>query len=348
MDGWITIGTELSTDKFDRQIADLEKKMQKEEDKKVTIEAKMDTQTAELEQARAKTDEWADALERVEKLKAVVAKQNATPEQFQELQDLTRTYGSLEKINTEFDKSLTKQNKINEQLEKTKFNYDVVNGKVNEYRQKIESVRLQKHQKDVENVRKSVEGMAKSFSKSVINAGKVALGIFGIRSAYMMLRQASSQLGQYDEQYAIDLEYIRYVLTQAIAPVLKTIINYVLLGLQYINMLLNGLFGINLFANGSAEAFNRMKKNASGVSSAVKEIKKDLLGFDEINRLTDTGTTAGAKGVGAVTPSIDVGNIANVETPGWIRWIVEHKDLILKILGAIGAVLASIKIVAFL
>ena len=33
MDGEITIGTKLDTDKFDRQITQLEKKMQKEEDK---------------------------------------------------------------------------------------------------------------------------------------------------------------------------------------------------------------------------------------------------------------------------------------------------------------------------
>ena len=30
-DGWITIGTKLATDKFDKQVADLEKKIKNEE-----------------------------------------------------------------------------------------------------------------------------------------------------------------------------------------------------------------------------------------------------------------------------------------------------------------------------
>ena len=61
MDGEITIGTRLSTDKFDRQIADLEKKMKKEEDKGIVIGAKLSNQEQELEQARQKTDELAEA-----------------------------------------------------------------------------------------------------------------------------------------------------------------------------------------------------------------------------------------------------------------------------------------------
>ena len=40
-DGYITIGTELSTDKFDKQIANLEKKMQKEEQKKIEKEVQI-------------------------------------------------------------------------------------------------------------------------------------------------------------------------------------------------------------------------------------------------------------------------------------------------------------------
>ena len=55
MDGEITIGTKLDTDKFDRQISDLEKKMQKEEDKKIVIDAKLGSQQEDLEKANFKT-----------------------------------------------------------------------------------------------------------------------------------------------------------------------------------------------------------------------------------------------------------------------------------------------------
>ena len=339
-DGKVVIDIEANSDKFDRQIMELEKKIEKEEDKKVLIEAKMDTQTADLEKAKSKTEEWANALKKVQDLKQVVARQGATPEQFTELQELTREYGTLEDINKELDKSISKQNKIAEQVSKTKFNYDAISGKVKEYSQKIEGLRLQKHQKDLQEVKKSVDGVASSFGDAVKRAGKLALGIFGIRSAYIWLRQASSQLAQYDQQYATDLEYIKYILVQIIAPTLKSIIHYVLLGLQYINALLNGLFGINLFTNASAEAFNKMKKNASGVSKAVKEIKKDLVGFDEITRLTEEGAVEGATGI--ATPLIDIGDIQG-ETPKWLQLLIDNKDKILAVLAGIAGAIIAIK-----
>ena len=65
------------------------------------------------------------------------------------------------------------------------------------------------------------------------------------------------------------------------------------------------------------ENFQKMKAGANGVSKAVKEIKKQLAGFDEINMLTDqsdTGTSGGAGGVG--TPSIDLSKIGKL--PDWM------------------------------
>ena len=76
--------------------------------------------------------------------------------------------------------------------------------------------------------------LANSFKDSVKQAGRLALAIFGIRSAYMLLRRASSELASYDSQYAANLEYIRFVLTQAIAPVLRGIVNLAMQLLQII------------------------------------------------------------------------------------------------------------------
>ena len=116
MDGEITIGTRLDTNKFDRQISDLEKKMKKEEDKKVLVQAKLDTQEADLEKARAKTDELGDAYQRLAELKG---KKNKTPAEFIQMQGLESQYGSLEQIGTQFDKSLSKQDAIEQKVAQT-------------------------------------------------------------------------------------------------------------------------------------------------------------------------------------------------------------------------------------
>lgn len=292
-DGWITIGTELSTDKFDRQIVGLEKKMKKEEDKKIVIEAKLDKQQQDLESARQKTDELADAYERLKQVQDKVASGRATPQEFSTMQGIQNTYGSLEQLGTSFDKALSKQNAIESKVNQTKFQYDGVVAKVDEYRQKVEGIKLQKQQADVQKLKDGFGGVGSNIEKAIKKTSRLILGIFGIRSAFMFLRRASSDLANYDEQYATNLEYIRYVLTMAIAPVLRWIVNMAMQLLQLINMIINALFGVNIFASGSAENFQKMKQGAAGVSGAVKEIKKQLLGFDEINVLTedsDTGT----------------------------------------------------------
>ena len=76
MDGWITIGTQLNTNKFDRQITDLENKIKQEEEKqKLNIEV-----GSQLEQEQARitrqvedlTKEYEKASEQAEKLKNVL------------------------------------------------------------------------------------------------------------------------------------------------------------------------------------------------------------------------------------------------------------------------------------
>ena len=188
------------------------------------------------------------------------------------------------------------------------------------------------------------EKIESSLSNMIKRAGRFVVAIFGIRSAYLGLMRVSNSLASYDQQYAANLEYIRYVLTQTIAPVLKWIVSAVGTVLQYIYAILEAWFGIASKLNLSVESFNKMKAGASGVSKAVKEIKKDLLGFDEINRLTEQGTVAGAGGVGI--PDFDIGGLGNV--PQWLQWIIDNKQTVLNILATIAAIIASIKIAQFL
>lgn len=344
MDGEITIGTELSTDKFDRQVTDLEKKMKKEEDKKLIIEAKLGSQEEDLEKARQKTDELADAYQRLKQAQDALESGEATPKQFTTFQDLQNTYGSLEQLGASFDKALSKQDSIEQKVAQTKYRYDEINAKVSEYKQKIENVKIQKQVADVEKLKNGFNGVGSSIQTSINKVARLALGIFGVRSAYMALRRASSDLATYDQQYATNLEYIRYALTQTIAPVLRYIVSLAATLLSYINAIVQGWFGINLFSNGSAKNFQKMKAGASGVSKAVKEIKKQLAGFDEINKLTDQSDSgAGGGGAGGVMPDFDLSKMQG-EPPAWLKWIIDNKDLILSVLAGIAGGLLAWKL----
>ena len=344
MDGEITIGTKLDTDKFDRQITQLEKKMQKEEDKKIVIGAKLENQKQELDNARKKTDALAEAYQKLKEVQDRLATGQATPKDFTTFQDLQNTYGSLEQLGGNFDKALSKQEAIEQKVAQTEYTYDELIKMVQEYKQEIENIRMQKQVSEVDRMKESFKNVGRSIQNSIKSVARLALGIFGIRSAFMFLRRASSDLASYDQQYATNLEYIRYALTQMIAPVLQWIVNLAAKLLGYINAIMQGWFGINLFSRGSAENFNKMKAGASGASKAVKQIKKDLAGFDEINKLTDqsdTGTSAGAGGVGM--PSFDLSKMQG-NPPKWLQWIIDHKDEILTIMASVAAGLLAWKL----
>jgi len=342
VDGEITIGTKLDTDKFDRQISQLEKKMKKEEDKKIIIDAKLGSQQQELDEARQKTDALADAYQRLKEVQNKVSTGQATPNEFTTFQDLQSTYGSLEQLGTQFDKALTKQDAIEQKVAQTKFRYDEINAKVSEYKQKIENVKIEKQVADVEKLKSGFNNVGSSIQGAVKHVARLALGIFGVRSAFMFLRRASSDLASYDQQYATNLEYIRYALTQMIAPVLQWIVNLAAKLLGYINAIMQGWFGINLFSRGSAKNFQKMKAGASGASKAVKEIKKQLAGFDEINMLTDQSDSGAGGGTGGARPDFDLSKMQG-DPPKWLQWIIDNKELILGALAGIAAGLIAIK-----
>ena len=211
---------------------------------------------------------------------------------------------------------------------------------------KLISLRQQKEKAtssgDVTQLVSGFKNFGNSIQSSISKVARLALGIFGVRSAYLALRRASSDLATYDKQYAANLEYIRYALTQAIAPVLRWIVQMAATLLGYINAIMQGWFGINLFSRGSAENFKKMKAGAGGTAKAVKEIKKQLAGFDEINMLTDqsdSGTSAGAGGVGM--PNFDLSAMQG-EPPQWLQWIIDHKNEILSVLAGIATALTLI------
>ena len=266
MDGFITIGTKLDTKQFDKQIEDLERKVQ-------------------------------------------------------ELENQLKAPKELSGLNSDDIKD------IEIELEKT--------------RNKLIRLRQEKAKAEQPQGLKQLKVGINDFGKGIQNATKkisrLILGIFGIRSAFLAMRRASSELASYDDEYAANLEYIRFALTQAIAPVLRYIVELALKLLNIIGAIAQAWFGVNLFENASVDNFAKMKKGVNGVTGAVNELKKQLAGFDEINVLQEDGSVGtGGGGGGIALPTIELGQ---QETPEWLDWLVRNKDIILPLMAGIGGAL---------
>lgn len=360
--GWITIGTELSTDKFDKQIKGLEDKIKKEEQKAQVKIGVKETQERELERTTQKIDKLTteyNKLLRLKKLYNEADKKEAMAEigtkEFRlanrDKLDLGKALGAddlgnftkVQKMEESIVLAKMKQEALQDKIRETEQSYQGIVDKVQEYKRQINAVNLKKQKQDIDQIKNGFDKVGSTIQNVTRKVGVLALGIFGVRTAFSLLQRASSSLANYDKQYAANLEYIKYALTQAIAPVLQYIVNLAATLLGYINAIVNALFGINLFSKASANDFNKMKAGASGAAKAAKEIRKQLAGFDEINMLNDQSDTGGGGGAGGTTPSFDLSALGG-EVPDWLKWIVDHKDEILAVIAGVTAGLAAWKL----
>lgn len=319
LDGWITIGTKLNTDKFDKQISDLENKIDSEEKKQELLNNKTAEYTQELENATRQVNElskeYDNATNKAEQLRNSM--RNAPKGSFQRMQ-LSSEYDEQVKKVDQLSASLNKAEKIqsnlrnkvaqtNLQQQKSASIVDKIRGKIQQINLKRQQNEIKAFSKNMSDVGKSVNSVKNGIENTIGKIGKMALAVLGVRSAYMALRRASSTLSQYNEQYAKNLEYIQFAIAQGLAPVLEWVVNMAQTLLGYINALFQTLFGINLFANASAKDFEKMSKSAGGMSKSTKEIKNNLASFDEINVLSQNNDTSGGSGAGGVVaPSFDL------------------------------------------
>lgn len=148
-------------------------------------------------------------------------------------------------------------------------------------------------------MKQSIDGIGSSISNITKKAVKWGLAIFGVRSMYLGIRQAVSQIMQEDEGLKGQIDYMKFAVGQAIKPVVEWIVNLVHQILVWLGAIIKILFGINIFSNATASNFKKANSNA-------KQLKKTLTGFDEMNILNEDGSTSGL-GAGYFK---DIGNIA--------------------------------------
>lgn len=273
MDGYVVIGTELDTKKFDAQINELEHKLN-------DMEADLAT--------------------------------------------------------TDLSPNSSEYKKLNADIEKTK-------NKIVELRKKQEDL----NKTDLSGARINLEGIGNSIEKVIGKIARWGLAVFGIRSAYMFIRQEMSTLTQYDDQLGANVEWLRYLLASALKPVIEGLVNLAYKLLVYVNYIAQAWFGVNLFANATTKAFEKQHSSMKGTVKQAKELQKTLTGFDEMNILQKDGSVAQGGGGGGITMP-DFTPMEEVEIPEWIKWIADNKDKILDWVKLLAVAFGLIKIGQFL
>ena len=167
------------------------------------------------------------------------------------------------------------------------------------------------NRKDYSGLKKSIENVSNSVEKATHKISKMALAVFGIRSAFMFVRKSINTITDDDEQLKADIDYMRNALAYTLEPVVRGIVELAKQLMFYIAYIIKRWTGKNIFENA-----NKSLKNSVGSAKALnKELSKTIAGFDEMNTLQKTsssGDTGG--GAGAITPSFD---LSNIKEPDW-------------------------------
>lgn len=251
--------------------------------------------------------------------------------------DMGFEVGDVQKLEAEYEK--LKNQLISLKQKQEKYNQSV---------KEASNGGLQNIGQQLNNVGSKVEDITKKI-------GRWALAVFGVRTAFSAVRGAMSTLSQYDEQMSTNLEYIRFVLANAIKPVIETIINLAYTLLTYLNEILKAWFGINLFSKDTTKQFikhvnstGKQAKNMKNTAKTAKDLQKTMAGFDEMNVIQDnksSGAGSGSKGAGAgnVTP-LKTPKLPDIKIPKWLTYIIKNGPKVVEILAGVVGALTAIKL----
>lgn len=322
MDGYLKIKTKIDNSNIDKGIKQLEDKIKKLQIDNSDLSQEQDNLQKEIDSYKELCNKVEEYKKEMSSLQKINKNGNVVVTDASKMAQLQM---ALAEANTEIDKQAIKMEKVNSKLNKIKSKQVENNSKIAEYRQQIERINMK-------NIQKGVDNVGKSITNQIGKLGKMAMAVFGIRTAFTAVTRAVNMVKQYNPQVAADFEYMGYCIANIVAPAVQKLIQLLYTVLSYVNAITTAWFGINLFANSSAKSFQKMK-------SSAKEIQKSLQGFDEMNVLSDSSSSDSNAGM----PSMDLSGMQG-EVPAWLQWIIDNKDLILSTLAGIAAGLTAIKL----
>lgn len=244
-----------------------------------------------------------------------------------ELDRLVKSYEKASNVKGKLKPNEEAMAKLRKQIEKT-------NNKLIDLRKKQEDL----NKTNLNEAKSKINDIGSAVSKTVKKVSKWALALFGIRTAYNVIRGAMSLVESKNEAIASRIEVMKTAISNTLAPVIQTILNLVAKLMMYINYIYSRLTGKNLF--NFQKAFEDVKNNSS---KTAKNMQKMTAGFDEMNVLQESSSagSTGSDGGTVVNPFEDW---EDFKPPKWLetvsdilKWIKDNwKSIVVAIL-AIGA-----------
>lgn len=324
-DGSIVFSTEIDNkkaqaelDKLEKKIASLEIKASQAGAKKIPLEEQADALGVALDAAKQK----------LEALKASGASPGAIGAQ-------SETVTSLQ---YQWDQVNNKIDRYNREIEKANGDIDISKSRAGELAAQLASAgrNTEKMSAGVKKAEKSAKNFA-SRMKSVVRS---ALVFTVITQALSKFRNWIGDVIKVSPEATAAIARLKGALLTLVQPLVNIIIPALTKFVNILAAIINKIASVFAVLTGktvessraAAEALNKQTSALNGTGAAAKEAKKQLLGFDEINQLTED-TSGGGGGSGTIAP--DFSGLDDTE---------DELNTILGLVGAIATGLLAWKI----
>ena len=293
-DGSIIFSTEIDNkkaqaelDKLEKKIASLEIKASQTGAKKIPLEEQADALGVALD----------DAKQKLEALKASGASPGAIGAQ-------SETVTSLQ---YQWDQVNNKIDRYNREIEKANGDIDVSKSRAGELAAQLASAgrSTEKMSAGVKKAEKS----AKTFASRMKSVVRSALVFTVITQALSKFRNWIGDVIKVSPEATAAIARLKGALLTLVQPLVNIIIPAFTKFVNILAAIINKIASVFAVLTGktvesskaAAEALNKQTSALNGTGAAAKEAKKQLLGFDEINQLTED-TSGGGGGSGTIAP----------------------------------------------
>ena len=293
-DGSIIFSTEIDNkkaqaelDKLEKKIASLEIKASQAGAKKIPLEEQADALGVALD----------DAKQKLEALKASGASPGAIGAQ-------SETVTSLQ---YQWDQVNNKIDRYNREIEKANGDIDVSKSRAGELAAQLASAgrNTEKMSAGVKKAEKS----AKTFASRMKSVVRSALVFTVITQALSKFRNWIGDVIKVSPEATAAIARLKGALLALVQPLVNIIIPAFTKFVNILAAIINKIASVFAVLTGktvesskaAAEALNKQTSALNGTGAAAKEAKKQLLGFDEINQLTED-TSGGGGGSGTIAP----------------------------------------------
>lgn len=230
----------------------------------------------------------------------------------------------IEKYNELLNVAKSKMAELNQETKNTSAPSNKLKNLFGSFKQKIEQVKpsiigIKNGFKGMPQITQSITNSVKNMGKSV----KVGLGhvlryagaLFSMQGIYSTLSScASTWLSSQNagaKQLSANIDYMKYAMGSAFAPVIQYVTGLVYQLLKAIQSVVYALFRVNIFAKASASSYASMAGNAKKAKNETKQ----LAGIhNEINNVQSNDNSNSGSG-GTTAPNIDLSGIDSQMSP---------------------------------